>query len=1394
MLRSVSRAFLLLGALALAPLFSLRAELGLQRDAYGVWDREGGHSISAYPYVRGQEYAAEWAAINPTRNTYNWAALDTLLQLAYDQNQRFFVKIQPVSAATMPSWIFDAGVPKIVCPTYTYGYYLDPEFKIYFEEMVQALGKHLREEIPAYLANNVSFVRVDTGATGDEEPYEGSDVEFVPVEYQISPNDWKSYRLWAFSVYDQAFQHGTGPQIPLLFQNIEVPAYQTELDWVMTNVTSGFGAKYGGQVRGHHLSESRNVPDSFKALSMDTPSKFFSVNEMDQTWQKPYFELNLKLGMYWCAVEQLNAGMTIWDWSGSVMEGAAANDIVSSAGFFNSWAAELDPPTARGGFCIFHEGLASEDTTKFPEAPPYGSPANKANTARYTSICAAYASQGAKMDDLDRAILGQVAQRRAQTGFNDSGWGIWPGNYERFITQMNPDSTSKGLWRVNGDLTSSSHPYDRFARGFDSASGRNTMNFDINDRLLPSAGQRVRLSVDYLDRGTGQFALQYDAVGNNQKTALTVTKTSSNTWKTASVIVTDWAFRNQGPNGSDLILVNLDLDDDIFHKLEVTKLANVQIGTVGMGTVSARTDAATYSPVVGDDFAESQRLELTVTPASGWKFTGWSGELTGTSTRPFLFPTKDSRVTATFARTSATPPSSVPLFSTDPIGKNAAPVNGVFSASLSGNASDPNGQLLTFSKTSGPSWLGIAANGTLSGTPQLADLGLNRWTVQVSSSGGTDTAILLIDVTAPGPNPPSGLSYSSPPVYTKGTVIQNLSPSASGGGVVRYAVTPKLPSGLSMNSITGLISGTPLAPTPATPYTITATNPDGSSTTSLNITVIDIAPSALTYSSNPATYRIDQPITLNAPTNSGGAVVSYAVSPALPAGLALNPTTGIISGTPTAFSTSANYTITATNTGGSTTAQLNIAVEEGGYRNSALITINDLASASPYPSEIVVPATPGTITRVTVTIYGLTHERQNDLDILLVGPLGQKVLLMSDVGAGASVANVNLTFDDAAAVFLPTTAVSITTGTYRPTDSGGASDTFPAPVPALPYDPTLSVFNGTNPTGTWSLYVVDDKANNTGSISGGWRLSLQTTAPIVVAPSALSYSSNPATYTKNTAITNNTPTSSGGAVVSYSVSPALPAGLTLNTSSGIISGTPTTLTAAANYTITATNTGGSTDASVRIAVNDIAPLALSYFSNPATYAKDTAITDNTPSSSGGAVVSYAVSPALPAGLTLNTSSGIISGTPTTLTAIANYTITATNTGGSTPASVSIAVVSPYTAWSTQYGLLQGPEGDDDGDGNSNYLEFVAGLVPTNAGSVFKISVSSVPGEPSHRAIVISPIISGRTYTVKSSESLSPPTWISLSNPATSDAGNVRTVTDTKATEAKNFYLIEISSP
>jgi hypothetical protein len=202
--------------------------------------------------------------------------------------------------------------------------------------------------------------------------------------------------------------------------------------------------------------------------------------------------------------------------------------------------------------------------------------------------------------------------------------------------------------------------------------------------------------------------------------------------------------------------------------------------------------------------------------------------------------------------------------------------------------------------------------------------------------------------------------------------------------------------------------------------------------------------------------------------------------------------------------------------------------------------------------------------------------------------------------------------------------------------------------------------------------------NNTSSCGTG-NVSNNVTGISVLTIYGLSYTTNgPLSYCAGQAITANNASLSSGVPTSFSVSPALPAGLVLNTITGQITGNPTTAAGvtAANYTVTATNSCGNTTRMLNIAISPAAPTGLNYTSNPIAYCSSQPITANSASTSGGgAATSFSVSPALPAGLTLNTTTGQLTGTPSTIAGIAaaNYTVTASNSCGNTTRVLNITI-------------------------------------------------------------------------------------------------------------------------
>jgi hypothetical protein len=239
------------------------------------------------------------------------------------------------------------------------------------------------------------------------------------------------------------------------------------------------------------------------------------------------------------------------------------------------------------------------------------------------------------------------------------------------------------------------------------------------------------------------------------------------------------------------------------------------------------------------------------------------------------------------------------------------------------------------------------------------------------------------------------------------------------------------------------------------------------------------------------------------------------------------------------------------------------------------------------------------------------------------------------------------------------------TGITIAISGSGAGSPATLPCPAGSFSDSITLAGG---DGSKSVtYTQTDAAGNAAAVTHSYTL--------LSPPAGLSYLSNSASYTKNQVITDNTPSSTGGIIATYSVSPSLPAGIVLDTSTGVISGTPTVLSASASYTVTATNSSGSTTRTLTLQVNDVPPSSLSYSNNAPTYTVGTPITDNSPTSSGGAVVAYAISPIIPAGLTFNTNTGVISGTPTTPLAESSFTVTATNTGGATTSSITLIIES-----------------------------------------------------------------------------------------------------------------------
>jgi hypothetical protein len=556
---------------------------------YGVWDRSASITNYSKPnvdFVLGIEADEQWSVISPTRGSFDFSYFQKELDIAYANNKiiRFSIEVGPDA----PDWMYDIDADPTNNPypqiqkIYTnggnaksgwpyYPQYLTTTYKDYYFELIRQFSLFLRNQ-PQAKFNLIAFVQVKTGCTGDETPFKGN---IITPSDDITSTDWETFREKSFTIFKNYFNDVPDKKVVLIFNSVDPSKDLPSLsawNWLNTNIdkTIGFGIKGGAYNRGHHLTGEQSFKDQWAPYLINPKGlKLFSAAEMDNTWTNGYFAINPDLGFYWGVLAGLNVGLSTYDLNAGSMAYVTSNASPRETfRMFTKYAKQVYPATATTAFSIFHEGLNSANTKKFPENI-YGK-SSQSIVNRYTAICKAYESRGARMDDLLAVVQGQVGQRANQTGFNDAGWDIAEGNIERFFTQINPDDTSIGLFRVQGEITSTSSKYDRFARSFENATGKNTMYFKFDSEVFTnSTPKSLQFKIIWLDKNAGStWSFRYKS-STGSKDAVQVTGLGDNTWKEVNFTITDAVIDRTGVNGSDFTLVNTDSVDDIFNGIEV---------------------------------------------------------------------------------------------------------------------------------------------------------------------------------------------------------------------------------------------------------------------------------------------------------------------------------------------------------------------------------------------------------------------------------------------------------------------------------------------------------------------------------------------------------------------------------------------------------------------------------------------------------------------------------------------------------------------------------------------------------------------------------------------------------------------------------------------------------
>ena len=554
-----------------------------------------------------------------------------------------------------------------------------------------------------------------------------------------------------------------------------------------------------------------------------------------------------------------------------------------------------------------------------------------------------------------------------------------------------------------------------------------------------------------------------------------------------------------------------------------------------------------------------------------------------------------------------------------------------------------------YNATGLPPGLTVSAGGLVGGTPTTAAGSPYVASISASNGAGMGNATNVTFNVAPAINSPATANGST------GNAFSYQITGTAGPAFTSYAALDPLPAGLTLNTGTGAITGTPTTVGGPTNVRLTGTTGVGatSGTFTLAITIGLGAPvitSPLTASGGVAVPFNYQITATNPPHTSYGAT-------GLPTGLTVDGTTGAISGTPSVGGTF-NVTISATNATGTGSNTLVLSISN----NPPVITSAGTASGQ-------------TGTAFTYTIVASNNPVSYGTSALPAGlALNTTTGVISGTPTAAGTFNVSMTATNGSGTDTKPLVITITLGppviTSPLTAGGSEGSPFSYQItatnsptsfgatglpPGLAVSATTGLISGT-PVGQGTFNVTISATNATSTATATLALTLGVGFPVITSPGNATGATG-VNFLYQIVATNN-PTSFGAT--------GLPPGLSVNASTGLVSGAPG---ANGTFTVNLTATNGTGTGSRVLTIT----IALS---------APTVVVGAPLQAVNGVPFSFAIQASngptgysatgLPPGLTLDGQSGVISGTPTTLGTF-DVTINVTNPVGTTTFTLRIIV-------------------------------------------------------------------------------------------------------------------------